>query len=98
LSDMQDPEWQQWDIPLSEFADSSVDLTDVVAMQLGFGDRTNCHREPGGFGVMYIDDIALHPHRCVPKYTPDIYDFNADCVVDWGDVEAYCDNYLTDER
>jgi hypothetical protein len=98
LSDMQDPEWQRWDIPLSVFADDSVDLTDVVAMELGFGDRTNCHREPGGFGVMYIDDIALLPHQCIPKYTPDIYDINGDCVVDWGDVETYCDNYLTDER
>jgi hypothetical protein len=98
LSDMKEPEWQQWDIPLQVFADDSVDLNDVVAMEVGFGDRTNCHREPGGFGVMYIDDIALRPHGCIPKYTPDIYDINGDCVVDWGDVETYCDNYLTDER
>ncbi|MHC4622035.1 MAG: hypothetical protein ACYTEQ_30205 [Planctomycetota bacterium] len=98
LSDMQDPEWQQWDIPLSVFADGGVDLTDVNAIEVGFGDRTNCNREPGGFGTMYIDDITLQPHRCIPKYTPDIYDINGDCVVDWGDVETYCDNYLTDER
>ncbi|MHC4186509.1 MAG: hypothetical protein ACYSR4_11375, partial [Planctomycetota bacterium] len=98
LSDMQEAEWQRWDIPLSEFGDSSVDLTDVVAMQIGFGDRTNQDREEGGFGTMYIDDIALLPGQCIPKYTPDIFDLNGDCVVDWGDIDAYCDNYLTDER
>jgi hypothetical protein len=98
LDDMKAAEWQQWDIPLSDFSDAGVDVTSVVSMSIGFGDPTNCHREPGGFGVMYFDDIALYPHRCVPKYTPDIYDTNEDCVVDWGDVKTITDSWLEDKR
>jgi hypothetical protein len=95
LDDMLVAEWQQWDIDLAEFG---IDLTAVTSIAIGFGDRTNCHDRMGGIGVMYIDDIALYPERCVPKYTPDIHDLNADCVTDMKDVGVMHDNYLEDER
>jgi hypothetical protein len=96
LNDMKTAEWQQWDIPLSDF--NGVDLTAVALMSIGFGDPTNCDREMGGYGLMYFDDIALYPYRCVPRYTPDIYDLNEDCVVDWGDAETFMDSWLEDKR
>ncbi|MHC4658295.1 MAG: hypothetical protein ACYS83_03845 [Planctomycetota bacterium] len=95
LDDMLVAEWQQWDIDLDEFG---IDLTAVTSIAIGFGDRTNCHDRMGGIGVMLIDDIALYPERCVPKYTPDIHDLNDDCVTDMKDVKIQADDYLHDER
>jgi hypothetical protein len=50
--------WTQWDIPLQEFADQGINLTDVDSITLGIGDKLN---PPGGAGKMYFDDIGLHP-------------------------------------
>jgi len=52
------PGWAQWDIPLQEFADKGINLTDVDTITLGIGDKAN---PPGGNGKMYFDDIGLHP-------------------------------------
>jgi len=52
-------EWTEWKIDLQEFADLGVDLTDVNAITLGLGDRSN--PVTGGSGMMYIDDIRLYP-------------------------------------
>ena len=93
--DMLLAEWQQWDIALTTFG--GVDTTDIVSMSLGFGDITNCHREKGGYGVMRFDDICVFPCRCVPKYTPDIVDLNADCKTNWLDIKIVADNWLEDE-
>ena len=49
--------WTKWDIPLQEFADKGIDLTDVNTITIGIGDKTN---PPGGGGKMYFDDIGLH--------------------------------------
>ena len=49
--------WTQWDIPLQEFADKGIDLTDVNMIIIGIGDKFN---PPGGGGKMYFDDIGLH--------------------------------------
>ncbi|MHC4207769.1 MAG: hypothetical protein ACYSTT_24200 [Planctomycetota bacterium] len=49
-------EWQQWSINLSEFV--GVDLTAIKKMSIGIGDKEST--EPGGSGVLYIDDIELH--------------------------------------
>ena len=50
--------WTRWDIPLQEFADKGINLTDVNMITFGIGDKTN---PPGGAGKMYFDDIGLHP-------------------------------------
>jgi hypothetical protein len=95
LADMQVEEWQQWDIALASLA--GADLTDIVSLSLGFGDVTNCHREKGGWGVMWFDDICIFPCRCVPKYTPDIVDLNDDCQTNWLDIKIVADNWLESE-
>ena len=48
--------WQQWSINLSDFV--GVDLTAIKKMSIGIGDKEST--EPGGSGIIYIDDIQLH--------------------------------------
>ncbi len=49
--------WQQWSIRLADFA--GMDLMAVTSMTIGVGDAART--EPGGSGVLFIDDIYLHP-------------------------------------
>jgi len=51
-------EWTEWVIGLKAFADQGVDLTNVDAISIGFGDKNN--PQAGGSGKMYIDDIRLY--------------------------------------
>lgn len=56
--------WRRWDIPLQEFADKGINLTDVNTITIGIGDKAN---PPGGLGKMYFDDIGLHPFGAEPE-------------------------------
>jgi hypothetical protein len=47
--------WTPWNIELTRFADQGVNLTNVNAITLGLSSVT------GGTGMMYFDDIQLHP-------------------------------------
>jgi hypothetical protein len=49
-------DWQQWRIPLANFTD--VDPTAIKIMYIGVGDPTG--NQPGGSGLVRIDDIELH--------------------------------------
>ena len=49
-------EWQQWRIPLADFTD--VDPTAIKIMYIGTGNPAAT--EPGGSGLVRIDDIELH--------------------------------------
>ena len=50
--------WQQWQIPLSDFA--GVNMTRVQMLSVGVGDPDNPSAD--GTGLVYIDDIAFgHP-------------------------------------
>ncbi len=51
--------WTPWVIPLQEFADQGVDLTDVDKIAIGFGTRGDSSTA-GGTGTMYFDDIRLY--------------------------------------
>jgi len=51
--------WMEWVIPLQEFADKGVDLTDVDRIAIGFGDRDNPQQNSGD-GTMFFDDIRLY--------------------------------------
>jgi hypothetical protein len=51
--------WTEWVIPLSEFADQGINLTDVDSIALGLGTRGNT-MTAGGSGKMFIDDIRLY--------------------------------------
>jgi hypothetical protein len=50
-------EWQSWRIPLPTLAEDNVDVSTVRLMFIGIGNRSS--PEPGGTGVVYIDDIEL---------------------------------------
>jgi len=49
-------DWQQWSISLADFTD--VDLTAIKVMYIGVGDPAG--NQPGGSGLVRIDDIELH--------------------------------------
>lgn len=51
--------WTEWRIPLQEFADKGIDLTNIDSIAIGFGDRDN-PQQPGGTGTVYFDDIRLY--------------------------------------
>jgi len=48
--------WEQWTIRLADFTD--VDPTAIKIMYIGVGDPTG--NQPGGSGLVRIDDIELH--------------------------------------
>jgi hypothetical protein len=50
--------WTEWNIPLTDFSNADVVLTDVSKLAIGFGDKSN--PQPGGSGLMYFDDIWLY--------------------------------------
>jgi hypothetical protein len=51
--------WTQWNIDLTLFADQGVNLSNVSSITLGVGNRAN--PTAGGAGMLYFDDIRLHP-------------------------------------
>ena len=57
--------WTEWAIPLQNFAEKGVDLTDVDKIAIGFGTRGNT-TIPGGSGHVFIDDIRLYRLRNAP--------------------------------
>jgi hypothetical protein len=90
-SDIQKKSWQEWNIELKKF--TVVDLTNVTKLSLGFGDRYS-HLKPGGKGIIFFDDIRLHPPKCVPARAKPAGDINNDCIVDYADLWIMADNWL----
>ncbi len=60
-------EWTEWTIDLQTFADQGVNLTNVNTIAIGLGNRNN--PQPGGSGLIYIDDIRLYQPRPVDPGT-----------------------------
>ena len=54
--------WTEWIIPLQNFADQGIDLSDVNRIAIGFGTK-NDTTTAGGSGTMYFDDIRLYRPR-----------------------------------
>jgi hypothetical protein len=54
--------WTEWTIPLHDFEDQGLVLTDVDKIAIGIGTKGNI-TTPGGSGKMYIDDIRLYRPR-----------------------------------
>jgi hypothetical protein len=48
--------WEQWSIPIADF--TGVDATTITIMGIGVGDPAS--NQPGGSGLLRIDDIELH--------------------------------------
>jgi hypothetical protein len=51
-------DWTQWNIPLTDFGDQGVVLTDIGKLTIGFGGADN--PQPGGSGLVFFDDIRLY--------------------------------------
>jgi hypothetical protein len=51
--------WTEWNIDLQAFADQGVNLANVTSITLGVGNRAN--PVAGGSGMLFFDDIRLHP-------------------------------------
>jgi hypothetical protein len=50
--------WTEWVIPLQNFTDLGVNLSNVNSFGIGFGDSSNT--QPSGEGTIFIDDIRLY--------------------------------------
>lgn len=58
-------EWEEWTIPLQEFADLGVDLTNVNSITIGFGTQGDTTMA-GGFGKILFDDIRIYNRAVSP--------------------------------
>jgi hypothetical protein len=80
--------WLPWRIDLGELQD--IDLSNVESIALGF------YAEAGnlaGSGTVYFDDIRLYTSRCLEENIPP-GDLNADCLVNFEDLEEMTHNWL----
>ncbi|MHC4498394.1 MAG: hypothetical protein ACYS21_04685, partial [Planctomycetota bacterium] len=97
--DIKVEDWEIWAIDIADQF-PSVDLSNVVSVEIGFGPRGLCEgtEDPGlPTGVVFFDDIELCTTICVHKYAPD-GDVDDDCVVDWDDLKIIADDFLDDRR
>ena len=56
--------WTEWVIPLQEFVNQGIDLTDVDKIAIGLGTKGNT-TAAGGSGKIFVDDIRLYRPRPV---------------------------------
>jgi hypothetical protein len=98
MNDVQEEEWHEWNIQLSDPAFSTVVKTNIAKITIGFGGADGGTTGKGGAGTMYFDDIRLNPTRCVPQeiggsaYLHSVGDFTTawqggdDCTTDIQDL------------
>jgi len=72
-----------WNIDLAEFSDNGIDLTDVVSIAIGCGDKTT--PLAGGTGSIYVDTIKLYIPGCIEGNKPTA-DFTGECTVNINDL------------
>jgi hypothetical protein len=89
MNDIKIPEWQEWNIALSEF--TGVDMTDVRVMYIRFGDPYAV--SAGGSGIVYMDDVRIYTPKCIPSEGPTA-DLSGNCVVDLSDVRILGEHWL----
>jgi len=77
--------WQTWNIALQDFEAGGVDATRVKKLVIGVSGS-------GGSGVVHIDEIQLHPPRCLPQYA--VASFDGDCLTDAVDLEIVLRHWL----
>jgi len=92
MDDIKIPDWQTWDLELSDFSSGGVDLGAVKKIYIGFGDRDD--PVAGGSGVVYFDDIRLYASSCRPEKGQPEGDLDNDCTVDFDDLEIMGGDWL----
>jgi hypothetical protein len=80
------PAWQEWDIPLSDFA--GVYKNAITKLTVGVGTRSVTT------GTIYVDDIRLYLPWCVPTLIKPLADFTNDCLVDYADLQIMVRDWL----
>ena len=50
-------QWQKWSIPLADLTADGIDVTAIRRLSIGVGNPEN--PQPGGIGIIYIDDIHI---------------------------------------
>ena len=91
ISDIQEEEWHEWNVPISDL--NTVTLTSVQHIYIGFGQRGSSVE--GGYGEVYFDDVRLYPPRCRPEPgLHPVYDWSGNCIVDYADIGIMADNWL----
>jgi hypothetical protein len=50
--------WTEWNIPLTDFSNQGVVLTNVNSITIGLGNKTS--PQPSGSGMLFFDDIRLY--------------------------------------
>ncbi|NIP55743.1 MAG: hypothetical protein GWN67_14225, partial [Phycisphaerae bacterium] len=63
-------DWQEWNIPLTDF--TGINLDSIEKVYIGLGDRDAM--VPGGSGTIYVDDIRACPPRCIPALAKPLAD------------------------
>jgi hypothetical protein len=86
---MQDAKWHEWNIDLSRMG---VNLTAVTSVSVGLGDPAGT--QPGGSGILYVDDIRLYIPRCLPTFATPAGDLDGDCDVDFADLRVMATDWL----
>jgi hypothetical protein len=83
--------WTEWRIDLKDF--TGVTLSDVRKMYIGIGTRGGA--QPGGSGLIYVDQIVLYRPEFYPsELTQRPYDYNFDGLVDEADLDVITNNWL----
>jgi len=88
--------WQEINVSLPEIAAAGVDITNVTYMEIGFGDGTNKGMSSSKWDIIYVDDIALYPGKCILSESSLQADITEDCVVDVSDLAYIVDGWLSD--
>lgn len=89
------PVWQLWRINLDEV--NGIDFSAVSSISLGYRDDDDPNMMGNLAGSIYIDDIILHPARCMPQFSPP-GDLNADCLVNAADLDEVAYSWLHSQR
>jgi hypothetical protein len=98
-ADIQNEEWQEWNVDLTAMADAGADIANIATLSLGFGDRVGGVAGTEQEGCVYFDDMILHTTRCVAEQSQAVIDdLDGDCDVDWSDIGIVTGNWLEDRR
>ena len=71
-----------------------MNLANIKSIVIGVGDRY-ATSGPAADGELSIDDIRLHPIRCISTDRP-VGDLVPDCKIDYKDIDVISDDWLSE--
>ncbi|MHC4501014.1 MAG: hypothetical protein ACYS21_18085, partial [Planctomycetota bacterium] len=97
MNHVTDGAWHEWNIELADPCFSSVGMSDIAKVYIGFGGVKGGATSKYGAGyvdavgdTVWFDDIRLYPPRCRVEiaYSAGNFDYDDDCVVNYQDLYA----------